>query len=196
VWDLVASGLLPALADLHLEGSGGLSWGSEGECRLARALEAVAGTLRRLTLRTGAYPKRPPVAACRELGFALGKMRRLTYLSLFLFEGGRSYHLVGRGVAASGGCPPLERLHLDGVRENLESLTYEPSLIVPSVRRLSVRGRATEEEALLMCCGLVRMGYKHRLADFFKNGFFFIGGSPAAKACMAAVLQSGGITVV
>jgi hypothetical protein len=36
VWDRVASGLLPALADLHLQAAAPMRWGKEGECRLER----------------------------------------------------------------------------------------------------------------------------------------------------------------
>jgi hypothetical protein len=73
VWDRVGSGLLPALADLSLCCQR-LWWVREGEgeggfCLLTRALEAVAGTLRRLALRSARLPKIPPVTACHELGW-------------------------------------------------------------------------------------------------------------------------------
>jgi hypothetical protein len=95
VWELVAGGLLPALAELRLEGHQGLSWGrggagAEGGCRLARALEGVAGTLRRLTIRHYRDRRDPPIETCYEVGLALGKLRRLKSLSLSLFEDGRA----------------------------------------------------------------------------------------------------------
>jgi hypothetical protein len=46
-----------------------------------------------------------------------------------------------------------------GLKKNLDLLTNESSLILPSVRRLVTGGRCTEEEALLLCCGLVEVGF-------------------------------------
>jgi hypothetical protein len=163
VWDLVASGLLPALTDLSVH-STALSWGHEagGGCRLTRAFEGVAGTLRRLTLHS--YTRVvPPAGACHELGVAIGKLRRLTYLFLCLFKDGLDYQAVGQGLAASGGCPPLYELHVLGIEQNMDCLIYEPDLIVSSVRDLHTGGQITDQEALMLCCGLVKMGYKHRL---------------------------------
>jgi hypothetical protein len=76
----------------------------------------------------------------------------------------------------------------------MDHLAFEPSLILPSVRHLHVWGRATEAEALVLCCGLVQMGYKHRLAEVFSHAGSKIGG-PYFSTCMAAVLRSGGITL-
>jgi hypothetical protein len=136
VWDLVAGELLPALGEVTIEGLEGLSWGAEGKRRLIRALEAVAGTLRRLSLHDF-KPGRPFDAVCYELGVAIGKMRRLSYLSLDVSEDGRSYQVIARGLAASGGCPLLFELHLGGFRRNMDFIAYEPSLIVPSVRNFA-----------------------------------------------------------
>jgi hypothetical protein len=170
----MASGRMPALTDLSLYGRG-LSWGSpwptEWESRLAPALEAVAGTLTRLTIENELLHTRSSdtenvdcvKTACHEVGVAIGKLRRLRYLSLSLYQDGRSYHAMARSVAASGGCPELFELRLEGVIENIESLTYEPSLIVPSVRRLRLKGKCSQESAQLLCCGLVRLGYRHGL---------------------------------
>jgi hypothetical protein len=199
VWDLVASGLLPALTDLHIEASKGLSWGGEGQCGLARALEGVAGTLTRLTLEDLALSNVPPSAACRKLGAAIGKLRRLTFLSLRLSKDGRSYQAMGRGLAASEGCPLLSELHLKEVsRQNLGCLAYEPSLIVPSVQDLHIsaggpRGEGDDDVlVLVLYCGLVQMGYKHRSTP----PLCFRPGSRASKSyefCLAAVLRGGGI---
>jgi hypothetical protein len=112
VWGLMARGLLPALADLHLAAPSGVSLGGEGGGGLPRALEGVAGTLRRLTIHSQGYQRDPSDAVCYELGVAIGKLQRLTYLSLEVAEDGRFYHFMGRGLAASGGCPPLFELHL------------------------------------------------------------------------------------
>jgi hypothetical protein len=162
VWDL-----MPALVDLHLESPQGVPWEGEGGHRLiVRALEGVAGSLRRLELVSTERPASPapPAVACHELGVAIGKMRRLSYLSLDIFDDGRAYHAVERGLAASGGCPPLFELRLLGVQQNVDMVTHEPSLIVPSVRRLRIQEIGKDAEAtLLLCCGLTRMGYKHRV---------------------------------
>jgi hypothetical protein len=167
VWNLVASGLLPALADLHLEGRKELSWERDGGCRLARALEGMAGTLRQLTLKDASLLKAPPSAACHELGLAVGKLRRLTFLSLQVSEDGRSYEAMGRGLAASGGCPLLSELRVNEIKRNLGCLAFEPSLIVPTVRNLHISAgiRGKEEEALVLYSGLVQMGYKPRLTN-------------------------------
>jgi hypothetical protein len=158
-WDIMANGRLPALATLSVTLSLEIAFASlkrdrimEGRCRLARALEAVAGTLRRLTL-TGALGKHLPAGACYELGAAVGKLRRLRYLKLDILSDGRDYHAVGRGVAFSGGCPELFQLRLNGLEKNADWLTFKPTLIVPSVRNFQVTGLTTDEEALLLCCG-------------------------------------------
>jgi hypothetical protein len=94
---------------------------------------------------------------------------------------------MGRGLAASGGCPPLFELQLQEIRTSIDVLAYEPSLIVPSVRRLQIHGGYTDPEpALLLCCGLVQMGYKHR----FINEVFT---DQKYRSCIAAVLKAGGI---
>jgi hypothetical protein len=93
---------------------------------------------------------------------AIGKLRRLTYLSLRLCDDGRGYEAMGRGLAASGGCPLLSELRLDDVKSNIDWLLWEPSLIVPSVHRLTVSYQSrhyTDAEGLLFCCGLVRTGF-------------------------------------
>jgi hypothetical protein len=74
-WDIVASGRLPALTSLSVEGKG-LLWG-QGHNRLARALEAVGGTLKRLSLIGGDQAKHLPAGPAYELGAAVGKLRRL-----------------------------------------------------------------------------------------------------------------------
>jgi hypothetical protein len=110
-WDLLANERLPALTTLELNGRGMSLEASEGVCRLGRALAAVAGTLQRLTIKSTDSAEQPD-EACYELGAAIGKLRRLRYLSLRLSEDGRSYHAVARGLAASGGCPELFELHV------------------------------------------------------------------------------------
>jgi hypothetical protein len=166
VWDIMASGRLPALASLciHvsreivsncLEGEGV----SVGGCRLARALEGVAGTLKQLILTTE-QPANLPVGACYDLGAAIGKLRRLKRLVLVLCGDGQDFHAIGRGLAASGGCPELVTVSVNIDGRHVEWLTYEPSVIVPSVRDLRIGGKCTEEEELLLCCSLVQSGYR------------------------------------
>jgi hypothetical protein len=107
VWDRVASGLLPALTAFRLEGLQGLSWGSEGGCRrLVRAFEGVADTLVHLII-GGVYRSRMPVPsaeACHEMGLAIGKLRRLKYLAMALFNGTTSWGGAWRPRGAAHRC--------------------------------------------------------------------------------------------
>jgi hypothetical protein len=195
-WDIMADGRLPALAslditaawELFVEGGGPTERGGP----LARALEGVAGTLRRLTLLGVGRWHAPGF----EVGAAIGKLRRLGYLQLNICKDGRDYHGVGRRMAASGGCRQLREVYLGkgGVKKNIDWLIYEPSLIMPSVCHLSIEGQYTDEEALLLCCGLVQMGYKHRLKIDLRwlNREKSLPGS--LIACMRAVLCFGGIS--
>jgi hypothetical protein len=168
VWNMMADGRLPALASLstHLHT---LPLSEEGGGRLARAFEAVGGTLRRLVLRQAGCPQGwdLPAGACYELGAAIGKLRRLRYLHLELFEDGRNHHAVGRGMAASGGCPELFEVSVSGLKRNLEWVTYEPSLIVPSVRDRPWLARIIHRGGGAGCCWpaacLVQMGYRYRI---------------------------------
>jgi hypothetical protein len=97
-----------------------------------------------------------------ELGAAIGKLRRLRYLELHRVLDCRAHHAVGRGVAASGGCPELVEVCLaTDIATNIGWLTHQPSLIVPSVRDLHIGAYCTMDEALLLCCGLVQAGYRY-----------------------------------
>jgi hypothetical protein len=69
-------------------------------------------------------------------------------------------------------------------------LTYEPSLIVPSVQDLWIDGDGSEKEALLLCCGLVQMGYKHRLGIRLRDSEDALPRS--VSTCMRAILSAGG----
>jgi hypothetical protein len=209
-WDVMANGRVPALAILSIKSSSKLLGGQgEGRRRMARAFEAVAGTLRQLHL--DAFPDHGPdrgwsPGACYEVGAAIGKLRCLRYLDLKLFSDGREYAAVGRGLAASGGCPALSRVVVDKVARNVEWLSFAPSLIVPSVEYVSIRGRGTEEEVLLLCCGLVQAGYKRGLdlawlapsdpspalvpmRDIVRRPVMEV------TACMRAIVRRGGMDV-
>jgi hypothetical protein len=198
IWEIMASGrlpalasFLPALASFSTDALCQLAWGDK-DGRLARAFEAVAGTLTSLTItdldRTRLYGDSRkgedlPAGAAYELGAAIGKLRRLKYLRLRLRCDGRDYHAVARGMAASGGCPDLSELVLHVRKGNLDWLTVEPSLILPSVRDLTIYGPCTEDEALLLCCGLAKIGYRYRFDDRLKPA------SATVRACMRAILQ-------
>jgi hypothetical protein len=201
-WDIVANGRLPALAtlDISSEGDFFLSYGegegaSEGAGRLARAFEAVGGTLRRFHLTRYGGDTIQTYEGSYELGAAVGKLRRLRYLQLSLCRDGGGYHPLGRGLAASGGCPELFHVEVKALR-NRDLLTCEPSLILPSVRDLSIIGYGLEEEeALLLCCGLVQVGYKHLLRIPLR-GFGPPALTPSVIACMKAIVSGGGMLAI
>jgi hypothetical protein len=170
LWDLIASGGLPALAtlDVGLEGS----WGSgDVRTRVAPALEAVAGTLTHLDIHKtlGTYniecPWRgDPVEVGYAFGVAVGKLRRLKNLALDLFRDGRAYHAFAQGLAASGGDRPLPLLWRVGVvSEVADNADLLASLLLPSVRVF----RSSQDDsrpALLTACALRQAGYQHTWA--------------------------------
>jgi hypothetical protein len=194
---------MPALASLRIVSTQGVTWGKgeeggEGTGRLVRAFEAVGPTLRRLILRAccgeGAVPVPGalPAGAASQLGLAIGKLQRLRCLDLELSKEGRDYKDIARGMAASGGCPELFELRVATLESHVGSFLSKPSLIVPSVRDLIILAIGTEEEALLLCCGLVQMGYKHRL----RMGLRDRDGDElrySAVACTRAILRGAGI---
>jgi hypothetical protein len=79
-WDIMASGRLPALAVLTIRNFRRLLWervaeeGGEGGGRLARVLEAVAGTLTQLMITCWEPGGHLPTRVCHELGAAIGKL--------------------------------------------------------------------------------------------------------------------------
>jgi hypothetical protein len=195
VWDIMSDGRLPALTSFYtrvfsesvLRRGGG--W-RERVRPVADAFEAVAATLTRLTLAGGCDTSVSDLSStsCHDLGAAIGKLRRLRYLELDLFSNAQEYAAVGRGLAASGGCPELFELEVCGLEKNVNSLLLEPSLIVPSVRNLRIHGFCTNDEALLLCCGLVENGYQYR----FEHGLSVHYGkdlSADTRACMRAILK-------
>jgi hypothetical protein len=120
-------------------------------CRLAPAFEAVAGTLKCLTVGGGSLlpmnRAHLPIALCYELGAAISKLRHLKYLDFHALPDCRAHHAIGRGMAASGGCPELFEVRLiTGYVTNAEWLTREPSLIVPSVRDLHIEVDCREDQ--------------------------------------------------
>jgi hypothetical protein len=198
VWDIMATGRLPALANFSVAIPPEAEWNcleiwgaAEGGCRLARAFEAVGGTLRRLTLK-GHEVKGE--RACHGLGAAIGKLRRLRSLHLGLPRDGKTCHRIARGLAASGGCPELLELKLGALSSDVELLTYEPSLIAPTVRDLRLGDvHCTDEEALLVCCGLAKLGYKLRFDEGRLLGPLSSSDGGALRAFLRGILQIGGV---
>jgi hypothetical protein len=112
LWELMASGGLPVLANLNvtLETRG---WGGEEvRRRVAPAFEAAAGTLTHLHLVNPSPYGRlsDEVEVGYELGVAVGKLRRLNDLDLELSRDGVAYHAFAQGLAASGERCPLPLL--------------------------------------------------------------------------------------
>jgi hypothetical protein len=109
-WGVMAEGRLPALATLTVKDfrrlPGGEGWVGG---RLARALEAVGATLRRLTLIACGHGKDTPAGAAYELGAAMGKLRRLRYLHLDLLCDGQDYYAWGGAWLPRGAAPSLAR---------------------------------------------------------------------------------------
>jgi hypothetical protein len=166
LWDLVASGGLPALAKLSVRLEG--RWGRVEEVRtcMAPALEAVAGTLTHLHLEKVAYANwvDDGVDVGYELGVAMGKLRRLKDLALDLSLCGRVHHAVAEGLAASGGHSPLPLLWrvslLQAVTQNADQVV---SLLLPSVRIFHT-SLSDSRAAVLMACALRQVGYRHTWA--------------------------------
>jgi hypothetical protein len=167
LWELMASGGLPALAKLKvkLEGRGG---GMEKiRTQVVPGLEAVAGTLTHLNIGKTIEDKGPSDADLGyELGVAVGKLRRLKDLALGLFDDGRALHALAQGLAASGGDRPLPllwRVHvIRPVEANADLLA---SLVLPSVGVFGtaiVNGRP----ACLTACALRLRGYRGIWAAF------------------------------
>jgi hypothetical protein len=202
--DMMANGRLPALAALHIRldceflacsllQEGGARGGGG---RLGRAFEAVAGTLTRLSI-TRSFFHVLPEAASYELGAAIGKLRRLRYLELDMFQDARGYMAVGGALVASWSCPELFELHLTGVKENLLSLACEPSLILPSVRNVRITAwcsvEEADEEALLLCCGLAQAGYEYLLHMSALRSGSRKPLDASVCACMQTLLRGGSI---
>jgi hypothetical protein len=174
LWELMASGGLPALAKLRVTLED--RWGDveDVRTRLAPAFEAVAGTLTHFSLVHEWLSD--DVKLGYEFGVAMGKLRRLKDLALNLSMDGRFYHALAQGLAASGGERPLPLLwclrvgmnqHVD---ENVDRLA---SLLLPSVRVFaSTPDDCQQTSAILTACALRQAGYKHNWAlQSFRDGY-------------------------
>jgi hypothetical protein len=162
LWELMASGGLPALAKLSVTLEGRWGGTEEVRTRVAPALEAVAGTLTHLYLVHG-WLIHGEVGMGYELGVALGKLRRLKDLALNLSADGRIYHAVVQGLAASGGERPLPllwRLRV-GIHQPLyHNIDLLASLLLPSVRVFGTC-HSSREQTIVTACALRQAGYKH-----------------------------------
>jgi hypothetical protein len=166
LWELMASGGLPALAKLSVR-LGGVFWGGPNELktRVAPALDAVAGTLTHLHLdnASAGWCCTDGVGSGYELGVAAGKLRRLKDLALDLFRDGRAYHAFAQGLAASGGDRPLPVLWRVTVSSQVQvDADLVASLLLPSVRVFISSYYFSDHEAMLLtACALRLKGYKH-----------------------------------
>jgi hypothetical protein len=166
LWELVASGGLPALTKLSLMLVG--RWGGveEVRSRVVPAFEAVAGTLTHLYLVKPVYGEwsSDEVDVGYEWGVAVGKLRRLKDLALDLSQDGRAYQGMAQGLAASGGDPPLPLLWrlrvFSFVNANTDLL---PCLLLPSVRVFGTVFACNLQVGLLIVCALREAGYQHTL---------------------------------
>jgi hypothetical protein len=109
LWELMASGGLPALAKLRVRLEDRWGGSDHVKSRVVPAFEAVAGTLTCLLLEKDHYSKKVSevLEGVYELGVAVGKLRRLKDLTLGLARPGRAHQVFAQGMAASGGGRPL-----------------------------------------------------------------------------------------
>jgi hypothetical protein len=163
LWELMASGGLPALAKLSVRFEGRWGGAEEVRSRVAPGLEAVAGILTHVHLDKAWEGKwlSDEEDAGHELGVAVGKLRRLKDLALSLSNDGRLYHAFAQGLAASGGnCPPPLLWRVWVVSHVTTNADLMASLLFPSVRVFG-SWHFYPREALLTACVLRQAGYKH-----------------------------------
>jgi hypothetical protein len=169
LWELMASGGLPALAKLRLRLEDRLEGREEVKTWVRPAFEAVAGTLTHLYIRCllpGAR-RSDKILVGYELGVAVGKLRRLKDLALDLLDKGWAYHAVAQGLAAGGGDPPLPVLWRVQVVPDIKiSADLLASLLLPSVRIFATSYGCYEGATLVMACAMRQAGYKHVWAAF------------------------------
>jgi hypothetical protein len=166
LWELMASGGLPALTKLKVRLEGQSLGAEEVRTRVAPALEAVAGTLTHLHLENSQEQLEwsgDEVEVGYELGVGVGKLRRLRDLALVVFRDGRAYQALAQGLAANGGDHPLPLLwrvlNFNDIRANADLVA---SLLLPSVRVFGL-GCSQHFPALLLACALRQAGYEHTI---------------------------------
>jgi hypothetical protein len=190
LWELLASGGLPALFRLTVSLAGRWSGRKEAvRSRVAPAFEAVAGTLMRLNIIKNSLleAEEDEEAVGYELGVAVGKLQRLTGLKLWLAYDGRVSRAFAQGLAASGGDRPLPFLRrvivASAIMSNADLLA---SLLLPSVRWFfSPHSMVTKEdyEPLLLACALRQAGYKHTWAPYLRCPNEVVGAVRAIVLC-------------
>jgi hypothetical protein len=72
----------------------------------------------------------------------------------------------------------------------VDCLASEPSLIALSVRSIEISGHCTEDEALLLCCGLAQMCYNLSTCLHDRDDRDF---SVSVLACARAVVRGDGM---
>jgi hypothetical protein len=161
LWELMASGGLPALAKLQVVLRGRWEGADEVKRRVGPAFETVAGTLTRLYLAT--YRDDAWVAGVGyELGVAVGKLRRLKDLALDFSKDGQAYHAVAQGVAASGGDRPLPLLwRVEIIPGDVQANAHLLASLLPPSVRIFICDHESTQGALLTACGLRQVGYEH-----------------------------------
>jgi hypothetical protein len=163
LWGLMAGGCFPTLGSLKLS-CDGWRWGPESAPAVMAAFEGVAGTLKDLTLIQGDFETAveggETDGVVRQLGEAIGKLRRLETLELSTFRQGRQLHRMAQGIA-KGACPALHTLTCE-ISSGAAWLAVRPSLVLPSVQALRVTfGRgAGDDEPLALAHALTVLDYR------------------------------------
>jgi hypothetical protein len=163
LWELMESGKLPALTKLSVRFEG--RWGGTEKVgsRVAPAFEAVAGTLTHLHLKRLGNDTQwlsDEKDVWYQMGMAVGKLRRLTDLTLSLSHDGRVYDAFAQGLIVGGGGPPLpllSRVMVQGETANADRVT---SLLLPSVRVFSSY-YFDARSAVLAACAVRDAGYEN-----------------------------------
>jgi hypothetical protein len=205
VWAHVAGGCLPALTSLDLRACApvtgrleGAEGGGEGGSPFVRAFGALAGTLTHLTMSNAVLNDDvPPRSAGHELGAAIGRLRHIRYLSLGVSADGRTYHALARGMASlpSPPCPALFRVSLQSIGSNVDWLTDEPSLIVPSVRDLRSVGMGPRNRRCCCCVAWRGWGTGTGTRPMILNQMFGVT-VHGVLACVEHMSSLGGIHLV
>jgi hypothetical protein len=154
LWGLMSRGGFPSLTSLDM---GSQDW--NGGPAMVAAFKGVAGTLKTLKL-TCDKEIDMGKSMLRQLGEAIGKLRRLETLHLEVGVQGVEFHQIAQGMAV-GACPALRSLTFS-LRRGGTWLASEPSIILPSVQRLRVYLFADHDgvEAHALACALKIVGYR------------------------------------
>jgi hypothetical protein len=162
LWGLMARGDLPLLSWLSLD-CDGWRWGPDVRTAMVAAFEGVAGTLKKLWFnQTDFCVSVDGVgadSAVRQLGEAIGKLRRLEALNLNVGKQGRQYHRIAQGMG-NGACPALRSLTID-IDSGAAWMSCQPSIIRPTLQNLQVFfGTAAGSEPLFTASALMSLGFR------------------------------------